>query len=97
MTKNTEHTFHIPVMGLGFTIDTPAKVAHFGISSVVSIVEDHLIEQMRLVLCNKYEFNYQAIGIEQLDYRALRITAYLNTLHQIVNLNTENLKTMPFE
>ena len=26
------HTFHIPVMGTGFTIDTPLRVAKYGIS-----------------------------------------------------------------
>ena len=49
MTKYSSHTFHIPVMGLGFTIDTPLKVAKYGINSVVSIMEDHLIEEMRRV------------------------------------------------
>ena len=41
------HTFHIPVMGTGFTIDTPLHVARYGISSVVSLVDDMMIEQMR--------------------------------------------------
>ena len=41
------HTFHIPVLGLGYSIDTPLKVARYGISSVVSIVDDLLIERMR--------------------------------------------------
>ena len=31
--QDPQHTFHIPVMGTGYTIDTPLKVAHFGISS----------------------------------------------------------------
>ena len=31
------HTFHIPVLGLGYSVDTPLKVARYGISSVVSI------------------------------------------------------------
>ena len=31
------HSFHIPVLGLGYSIDTPVKVARFGISSVISI------------------------------------------------------------
>ena len=39
------HTFHIPVMGLGFTVDTPVKVAKYGISSVVSVIEDQLLER----------------------------------------------------
>jgi hypothetical protein len=41
------HTFHIPVMGTSFTVDTPLKVARYGISSVVSLVDDVLVEQMR--------------------------------------------------
>ena len=28
--KSATHTFHIPVMGLAYTIDTPLKVARFG-------------------------------------------------------------------
>ncbi len=42
-----EHEFHIPVMGTAFTIDTPLKVARFGISSVVSLCDDELCEEMR--------------------------------------------------
>ena len=41
MTKPTQHQFHIPVMGLGFTIDTPVKIARYGINSAISIVEDN--------------------------------------------------------
>ena len=41
------HTFHIPVLGLGYSVDTPLKVARFGISSTASIVDDMLIERMR--------------------------------------------------
>src|SRR5215204_2740945 len=41
------HKFHIPVMGLAYTIDSPVKVARFGISSVISIIEDRLVEMMR--------------------------------------------------
>ncbi len=40
------HTFSIPVMGTGFSIDTPLRVAQYGISSVISLVDDVLIEQM---------------------------------------------------
>ena len=43
----SQHKFHIPVMGLAFTIDSPIKVAQYGISSVISIMEDRLIEMMR--------------------------------------------------
>ena len=30
--------FHIPVMGIGYTIDTPLKVAPYGISSVLCAI-----------------------------------------------------------
>src|ERR1035437_230970 len=96
MTKSEQHTFHIPVMGLGFTIDTPLKVARFGISSVVSIIEDILVEQMRKFYCEQEEEEYIAIPHEDIDHRAKRITAYLNLLNKIVIKQTERLKAEPF-
>lgn len=90
------HTFHIPVMGLGFTIDTPVKVAHFGISSVISIIEDHLIEQMREVLCRNYNLFYAAIPEEEEDSRAKRITAYLSLVNFVVDRNTNAVIAQSF-
>ncbi len=46
-TLRSAHTFSIPVMGTGFLVDTPLKVARYGISSVISLVDDSLIERMR--------------------------------------------------
>lgn len=86
------HKFHIPVMGLGFSIDTPIKVAHYGIDSVISIVDDDLIEKMREVHCNKSGKTYNAISTDVEDYRAIRITAYLNLVNEIVLQNFQALK-----
>ena len=83
MTQPTQHQFHIPVMGLGFTIDTPVKIARYGINSAISIVEDNLIEQMREFYCNKLNFPYEKITNTEDDYRAKRITAYLNLVDYI--------------
>lgn len=47
MQQNTLHTFHLSVMGLAFSIDSPLKVAQYGISSVLSLSADTLLEQMR--------------------------------------------------
>ena len=80
MIKQTLHQFHIPVMGLGFTIDTPLKVARYGISSVMSIVEDGIIEQMREFYCNQAGFPYLEISTEVEDYRAKRITLFTTLL-----------------
>ncbi|MCC6726422.1 MAG: hypothetical protein IT258_18110 [Saprospiraceae bacterium] len=97
MFKPLLHKFHIPVMGIGFTIDTPIKVARFGISSVISIVEDELIEQMREFHCRKAGEEYVPIKTGDEDWRARRITAYLNLVHRIVQRQTEQLRQLPFE
>nr|WP_294935508.1 hypothetical protein [uncultured Flavobacterium sp.] len=79
------HSFHIPVMGLAYTIDTPLRVAHFGIDSVVSIVDDELAERMRAYFCTQFKRPYIAITAKMHDCRARRITAYLNLLDELVN------------
>lgn len=89
---STKHTFHIPVMGTGFTLDTPLKVAHLGIDSVVSIVDDVLIEKMRRALCLQFEMSYQAITDKMEDFRARRITEYLNLLNDLVTAKFNALK-----
>ena len=78
------HSFHIPVMGLAYTIDSPIRVAQFGISSVISIIDDDLIEKMNAFYSQKFNFPYQEISKKTEDYRAKRITAYLNLVDTIV-------------
>lgn len=89
---NNPHTFHIPVMGLGYTIDSPIKVAHYGISSVISLVDDISMEKMREFYCKKFNLPYHPITPKTEDHRAKRITAYLNTVQEIVSQKFENLK-----
>ncbi len=91
------HTFHIPVMGLAYTIDSPVKVARFGISSVVSIIEDTLIERMRQYYYGKINEPYLPISITEPDYRAKRVTDYLNLLNRMVNKQIEKLRESTFE
>ena len=97
MNEIKHHTFHIPVMGLGFTIDTPLKVARFGISSALSLADDQLLEQMRHHYANKYGYEYKAISPRSEDYRAKRITAYLDLLHDIVDKQVAQLRREAFE
>ena len=94
---NKIHTFHIPVMGTGFSIDTPIKVAKYGISSVISIVDDFLIEDMRKYYCGVTGEEYVPITKYEEDYRARRITAYLNLVDRIVKKQFEELKASAFE
>lgn len=90
------HSFHIPVMGLGFTVDTPIKVARYGISSVVSIMDDHLLEDMRRLYSRKLGLPYLYIDEHETDFRAKRIKAYLNLLHEVVASQVEEMKTQEF-
>jgi hypothetical protein len=91
------HTFHIPVMGTGFTIDTPLKVAHWGISSVVSLVDDVLIEQVRRRLCQEHDQPCEPIEDHHDDARARRITAYLDLLDTLVQRRVEQVRRSAFE
>lgn len=86
------HTFHIPVMGLSYTIDSPIRVAHLGISSVVSITDDELTERMRAFYCKKFLLPYQEITKKCSDYRAERIKEYLNMLHTVVTDKVQQFK-----
>ncbi len=95
--KQNIHDFHIPVMGTAFTIDTPYKVARFGISSVVSIGDDELCEAMRKYYSEMHYIEYVPIEKkEDIDYRAKRITAYLNLLDDLINEQVHQMKTTPF-
>ncbi|PZW40446.1 hypothetical protein LX95_01509 [Mesonia algae] len=87
------HSFHIPVMGLAFTIDSPIRVAHYGISSVISIIDDELMEKMNALYSKKFNFPYQEISKKEQDYRAKRITSYLNLVGKIVNFKFSKFKT----
>ncbi len=86
------HTFHIPVMGTGFTIDTPIRVAPYGISSVISLVDDMLMETMREFYSKKFDLSFTAISSKSFDSRAKRITEYLNMVDKIVSDKVANLK-----
>lgn len=90
MTKT--HTFHIPVMGIGFTIDSPLKVSRFGIDSVISLVDDILIEKMRKMYCQKFKMPYDEITDKIEDFRAKRITSYLNLMQTLSESKFEEFK-----
>lgn len=94
---NSIHTFHIPVMGIGFTIDSPLKVAQYGIDSVISLVDDILIEKIRKMYSEKFEIPYQEISNKVDDFRAKRITSYLNMVNDVVDKKFEALKKAALE
>lgn len=71
-------------MGTAFSIDTPFKVAHYGISSVLSIGDDMLLERIRKMYCDKFDLPYAEIDDKAEDSRAKRITSYLNLIKELV-------------
>ena len=91
------HDFHIPVMGLAYTIDTPMKVARYGIGSVISIVQDNLIENMRSHYYPAYGKPYRPITPREPDYRARRICDYLNLMNEVVGEQINEIRKAPFE
>jgi len=91
-TNKPIHTFHIPVMGLAYTIDSPIRVAQYGISSVISIIDDEIIEKMHLFYSKKFHLTYEGISNKIHDYRAQRITAYLDMVDDVVKQKFEVFK-----
>jgi hypothetical protein len=90
------HSFHIPVMGTGHSVDTPIRVAPFGISSVISLVDDLLLEKIRKYYADKFGLAYHKIPKNETDGRAKRISAYLDTVHEIVQKKMAEIKAQPF-
>lgn len=90
------HKFHIPVLGLSFSIDSPIKVAQYGISSAVSIVDDQLTERLRQYHSKLHQLPFIGIGIKEFDARARRLTAYLDMMQDIIDQQIETLKSAAF-
>ena len=83
-------------MGLGYSIDTPLKVARYGISSVLSIVDDELIERIRAYHSKNRFIPFEAIPKGMTDSRSKRITAYLNFLSDTITDDFKALKKQDF-
>jgi hypothetical protein len=83
-------------MGIGYSADTPIRVAPLGISSVISLVDDLLLEKIRKYYTEKYGLPYVKISKDEADGRAKRISAYLDIVHEIVQNKMEEIKKQPF-
>ena len=81
-------------MGIGFTIDSPLKVAQYGIDSVISLVDDILLEKLRKMYSEKFEIPYYEITDKINDFRAKRITSYLNLINEQAVKKFEALKNV---
>src|SRR5690625_3787559 len=89
------HSFHIPVMGTGHTIDSPIRVAHLGINSVISIVDDLLCAKVRRHYAEIYNLPWQSIPRSDRDGRAKRITAWLDLVGEVVQKKFDEIRQLP--
>jgi hypothetical protein len=90
------HYLHIPVMGTGYSADTPIRVAHLGITSVISILDDILLEKLRQFYARQFDWSFDEIRSTAPDCRAQRIRAYLNLVKKIVDRRLDETKRLPF-
>lgn len=79
------HKIHIPVMGVCYTADTPVRVAHLGLTSVISLVDDGLLEEYRMAYGERLGVD---VGSPQTT-RIGRIRSYLDFMADEVNRKFE--------
>lgn len=77
-------------------MDTPIRVAPLGITSVISLVDDLLLEKIRKYYSAQYDLPYVMIPRNEYDGRAKRITAYLDTVLEVVRAKMEEIRKQPF-
>ncbi len=80
-------------MGTAFTADSPLKVAHYGINTVIALADDVLLERLRKHYSSLHSLSYTEIKNDTKDYRADRITAYLEMVNQLVSEKFEGFTT----
>ena len=90
------HHFYIPVMGTGFTADTPIRVSHLGIDSAISLVDDKLLERIGLYYAQKFAIPYEKVASSEKHSRAERIRRYLNLIHILAQKKFERTVAEPF-
>jgi len=87
------HRIHIPVMGICYTADTPVRVAHFGITSVISLVDDGLLEEYRMAYAERLGLD---LGSPQTT-RIGRIRSYLDFVADEVDRKFKRLCAERFD
>lgn len=83
-------------MGTGHSVDSPIRVAPYGINSVISIVDDLLVERIRKHYSEVFNLPYTNIPRNAEDGRAKRISAYLDMVHDLVQQKFEEIKAQSF-
>ncbi|QQR89470.1 MAG: hypothetical protein IPJ88_14895 [Myxococcales bacterium] len=90
------HKFFIPVMGTGFTIDSILRVGKYGISSVMSLVDDRLIDKVRCHYAKQWGLSDKAVPKRGSVDRAKRIQLYLELCTDVLCRQVTELQAQPF-
>ncbi|MCW3807317.1 hypothetical protein [Plebeiibacterium marinum] len=90
------HTFHIPVMGTGYTIESPLKVAKYGINSVIPLSDHYIMNPLIEIHSCKHNLRYELLDPYDPENRAIIIRQYLNLVNDIVQKQFEEVRNSPF-
>lgn len=90
------HRFLIPVMGSGHSLDTPLRVARWGISSVISLVDDILVEQVHRLHAERRGMAFKGVDPRDPKARAERIRRYVDFLYEQVQMQMAELRAQSF-
>ena len=91
------HQFHVPVMGTGFTVDSALRVAKLGITTVISLADDRVIERVRRHYAARFGFDDAPIGSREPDARARRITTWLDLVDAVVKRQVAEVRALALE
>ncbi len=84
-------------MGIGFTIDTPIRLAPLGIESSISLVNDDVIDAARQHHCERRGLAFAPIVKGEPGWRARRIRSYLDLVKRLVDEDTKKLRESSFD
>ena len=89
------HHFHIPVMGVSFTNETPLKIGRFGIDSVMSLGDDNLLEDLRKHWASKRGDGFTPIAKNAPQCRARRVQAWCDLVADELDAQMLHMRREP--
>ncbi|MHC5018768.1 MAG: hypothetical protein ACYTGX_01395 [Planctomycetota bacterium] len=89
------HTFHIPIMGTGFSIDSAFRVAKYGIT-VCGHSDWLLLEPMRKFHCERLGEPYEEISLKEPNCGVKRIVAWLNLMDRTIDAQIAAMRQAEF-
>jgi hypothetical protein len=80
-------------MGIAYSIDAPLRVAKYGINSVLSIMDDALLDKVRKVYSEKYGIPYTPIPSDNPEARSNRVKAFLDMVDYVTQRQVDEFKS----